>query len=272
MAAGSPDGDTGGRAGTRPRSIGASRRRPAGRRSARSKRSGHPTRPATADPDVDGPLIRTDDLSGDNGLDMLERAGIMVKLDQTCGYLADTASTLYGRSSIAMTMLPSGAIAAGQLALWVWIGGAFPDRLDVISGSHYRASVHDRQLRVFNRKIGQDQQRRLGHLRITSPLRTACDIACSEDGDFIVNRLEPRLVMLIGMYRLSPRECLQTLWGNQRWPNHTMGVRRMMDLEARLEDGEERAGHERGTPREPDDVDGTEARRADPADTDDARW
>ena len=84
---------------------------------------------------------------------------------------------------IALKLIPFGTIACALTAAWVWLGGTFPRTVDVISSSHYRADSHGRKIRVFNRKTAPEHVIQVGNLRITTPMRTACDIALLTPGE-----------------------------------------------------------------------------------------
>lgn len=179
------------------------------------------------------PLINVDDVPGGIGMSRLLGEDVLVGLDDECGYVNDHADTLYGRGAIVNRMVPFGSIAAGPLAAWVWVGGDFPYRLDLISNSRYRTLAHGRQITVYNRKTPPDHVMRLGQLRITSPLRTICDIACMDEGGKILAGAESLLPLLMERYEVRAEACLQTLWENPRWPNHSDGVRTLMRLKRR---------------------------------------
>ena len=184
----------------------------------------------------EGPsLVRSEDVTGCMALNRLIRMGVLTRLDNTCGYRNDYANTLIGRAMIVEPMIPYGATAAGKLALWVWVGGRFPTCFDLVSTSHYRARVHGRDVHVHNRRMMTNQVMRLAELKITSPIRTACDLACmapAERQGCDVNRM---IVELMQRYSIDPDQCLDTLWCNQRWPRHSLGITTFMALKNRRE-------------------------------------
>ncbi|MBW3088635.1 hypothetical protein KIH77_07830 [Bifidobacterium sp. 82T24] len=188
---------------------------------------------AKSDSSPNPPLVNVDDVPGGIGMSRLLDEDVLVGLDDECGYMNDHADTLYGRASIANRMVPFGSIAAGPLAAWVWVGGEFPHRLDMISNSRYRTLAHGRQITVYNRKTPPDHVMRLGQLRVTSPLRTICDIACMDEGGKILAGADSLLPMLLERYEVKVETCLQTLWENPRWPNHGGGVHTLMRLRHR---------------------------------------
>lgn len=169
-------------------------------------------------------IIDADELPGPLGASALARMGILVPLDGTGGYLATHADTVHGRAAIIQSMLPSSAIACATLALWVWIGGNFPPNLQIISSSHFRAAVYGRRIRTFDRKLDERELSRLGRLWITSPARTACDLACENPARFKEINVINSIVELIREFGVTVDECLQLLWDKPRWPGHARGI------------------------------------------------
>ncbi|MBT1176902.1 hypothetical protein JS532_04870 [Bifidobacterium callimiconis] len=197
-------------------------------------------------PDKGPSLIHSADVTGHMALHRLVTMGVLTRLDDTCGYRNDYADTLVGRALIVESMIPYGATAAGKLALWVWVGGRFPTCVDLISTSHYRARVHGRDVHVHNRRMLTNHVVRLAGLRITSPIRTACDLACMapvERQGCDVNQL---LAALMVKYAISPDDCLDMLWCNQRWPRHSLGITTFIALKRRRKSWEDSDGDRDG--------------------------
>lgn len=154
----------------------------------------------------------------------LESLDLVVTLDSSnCFSTADT-HTLFGRAAVAARLVPIGAAACTYLARWIWAGGAFPGTIDIISQSHYRAAVHGHLIRVHNRHIEADQMIQIGSLFLTSPARTACDLACNEDGKESFNESVARITSMLELYDVRPEECMDLLLQNQRWPGHAKGL------------------------------------------------
>ncbi|PLS31807.1 hypothetical protein Uis1B_0345 [Bifidobacterium margollesii] len=165
------------------------------------------------------------------GLERLVERQVLVRLDDTCAYSTSQAGTLYGRASIAEQMVPFGAAAAGPLAMWIWQGGRFPNRVDVISGSHFRARIHGRQIIAHNRRTPPEQLMRLRQLLVTSPMRTACDLACMNLPEQRPAHTETLIAKMLDAYEIKASQCLKILWENPRWPNHGPAVRMMTNVE-----------------------------------------
>lgn len=175
-------------------------------------------------PPEDDTLIRLNELPGPLGLSALSRMGILTALDDSTMYLSAQALSIPGRAAIAQTMVPLGATACTTLALWVWLGGTFPPNIQIVSHSHYRELVHSRRIVVRDRRLNDRDIARLGQLWVTTPARTACDIACenpSRLGDISpVNAV----LELMNEFDVTPDDCLRILWDNTRWPGHSRGV------------------------------------------------
>lgn len=175
-------------------------------------------------PSADGTLIPASDLPGPLGMTALSRMGILTALDDSTAYLSHQARSIPGRAAIAQTMVPIGATACTTLALWVWLGGAFPPNIQIVSRSHFREPIHGRRILVRDRRLTERDVSRLGQLWVTSPTRTACDIACESQarlGD--VDRVAA-IIDLMNEFGVEPDDCLRTLWDNPRWPGHARGV------------------------------------------------
>lgn len=178
-------------------------------------------------------LIQVGDLPGRLSLNLLVRLGIVTVLDPATCYRNDDAEGIFGRASIILPLLPFGAAACGSLALWIWLNGTFPETLDVISNSHFRAPVLGRPLRPHNRKLNPQYLMRLGRLWVTSPLWTACDLACEEQQALSRGEArQERIHELMDRYQVSCSDCLDLLAANPRWPGHATGIKTITGLKA----------------------------------------
>lgn len=150
--------------------------------------------------------------------------GAIKQLDDHANYVADQAVSVQGRAAIVNTMMPPNAVACLTLALWVWIGGPFPNSLTVVSHSHFRAAVHGRPIRVLDRRLPSTSRARLGSLWLTSPERTVCDLACADET--LLGFVDPitAIINLMEEYELTTTACLKILRDNTRWPGHAHGV------------------------------------------------
>lgn len=123
------------------------------------------------------PILHERDLPGPLSLTRLSALGTVHRLDDGSAYWSEHASTLYGRAMIVLKIIPFATSACALTALWVWMGGMFPDTLDVLSHSHFRSHPHGRRIRAFTRKVTDRHLTNIGALRITTPTRTVCDVA-----------------------------------------------------------------------------------------------
>ncbi|KFI39290.1 hypothetical protein BACT_0120 [Bifidobacterium actinocoloniiforme DSM 22766] len=172
-------------------------------------------------------LVHLSQLPGPNSMRLLTQRRLVEPLDASCSYLHERATGIFGRASIVTPLLPYGAAACNALAGWIWTGGVFPPHLDIVSNSHFRAPVYGHNLRVHNRRLPTEHLMQLGDLWATSPLRTACDLACEDaprgsDGD---DRKLAYLHTLMERYHVTCGACLNLLEANPRWPGHAVGVR-----------------------------------------------
>lgn len=168
----------------------------------------HPDRP----PQPIIPAILVDrDLPGPLSLRRLTLMGSVSRLDVRSGYWTEHADTLYGRAMIAVRLLPCSTVACAFTALWVWMGGVFPDTLDVMSRSHYRTAQHGRRVRVFSRKIANRDLARIGGLRVTRPARTVCDIVTIFGERPDAAALIDPIAECMDAYGFSPGDCISIL-------------------------------------------------------------
>ncbi|MFT8357675.1 hypothetical protein [Bifidobacterium aquikefiri] len=163
-------------------------------------------------------------LPGPLSMQYLDSLDIVVALDSSNCFSNTDTQTLFGRATIAARLVPIGAAACAYLARWIWAGGAFPGTIDIISQSHYRAAVHGHLIRVHNRRIEADHMIQIGSLLLTSPTRTACDLACNEDERESFNESVASITSMLELYDVKPEECMDLLMKNQRWPGHAKGL------------------------------------------------
>ena len=168
----------------------------------------HAERPVLGDRELPGPL----------SLGALSGYGAIQRLDNANGYRRERADTLYGRSTIMAGVAPRNTTVCARSAAWLWMGGEFPQIVDVISRSHYRMPVHDRRIRVFNRKCPADQMTAVGEIRATTPVRTVCDLAMLPEKEDRDERIDELIGDLMNRYRVTPDDCLAILNDNPFWP------------------------------------------------------
>ncbi|WP_163196957.1 hypothetical protein [Bifidobacterium platyrrhinorum] len=166
-------------------------------------------------------ILRLHDLPGPLSLSRLAANGTVHTLDPDSGYWHDHAATLYGRATIIHRIIPFASSACALTALWVWMGGDFPDTLDVLSRSHFRAAQHGHRIRVFSRQVTMRHLTSLGALSLTDPTRTACDIASLFRDDAPARGfrgLDGAVVDLMDAYGFSPDDCISLLDENPNMP------------------------------------------------------
>ena len=141
--------------------------------------------------DTPPPLLGNDDLPGPMCLNLLASSGALCKLDSANAYSCHDSDTLYGRSCIIATLLPSRSVACSRTAAWVWLGGTFPESIDIIAKAHYRALRYGRKINVFNRLAPNEHTIKVGPIIVTTPVRTACDLAlnCTPESESLVSEI-----------------------------------------------------------------------------------
>jgi hypothetical protein len=176
-----------------------------------------------------GPIIHARDLPGGLCLGTLQRSGTLIMLDPNAGYLVARTETLYGRASIARRLVPDTAIASGSTALWVWHNAdgkmPLPSQTSVVSSSHYRTTAFGRRIIVHDRAISPSEIQQLGGLRITAPLRTACDTLCMAPAEFEKHVGLSVFLEFVKSYSIELEECRASILANTRWPGYSHGLK-----------------------------------------------
>ncbi|MFD0704650.1 hypothetical protein ACFQY8_02655 [Alloscardovia venturai] len=185
---------------------------------------------------IQHPLRHKEDFPGQLCLARLEKAHIISNLDKSTFYpmrFNDTSST---RAHVARDIVPFGAIASAWLAAWIWLGGQFPTSIDITSTNHYHNILFGRNVRSTSRQIHSSCLAQFPHLLVTSPQRTACDIACSD-----IRRANPIIIehtihRLALSYAFAEHDCMEIMRHNTRQPRYTCGVNLLIHAFATLED------------------------------------
>ncbi|ROT87778.1 hypothetical protein [Bifidobacterium mongoliense] len=174
-------------------------------------------------------VLHGSDLPGPLSLHRLAHMGAVRRLDDSHAYLSEHDDTLYGRGALMASMAPRRMSVCAVTAAWVWLGGQFPKTIDILSTSHFRSLIFGRKIRVFNRNAPASHLTTVGSLRITTPARTACDIALlsdEESADLYANEM---VCSLMETYEFRPADCLAILDENRFWQNSPR-ARRFFDL------------------------------------------
>ncbi len=164
-------------------------------------------------------VLHGNDLPGPLIVQRLSHWGAIHRLDDASSFLAEHADTLYGRGSLLLTMAPKRTGVCAVTAAWVWLGGEFPSTIDILSTSHFRSLVFGRKIRVFNRHAPQTHLTTVGDLCITTPVRTACDIALLSDEESADLHANEMVCSLMETYAFRPTDCLRVLDENRFWQN-----------------------------------------------------
>lgn len=146
------------------------------------------------------PIITAEHVTGPLGMHMLIDLGILIPLDDAHAYRRDDGDSLYGRAAITAAALPKRITAmtvCGATAAWVWHGGDFPATVDILSSSHHRTRVFGRPIRTRARRVPADQITSIGTLSLTTPERTACDLALSPIEEIRAHSWQPVIAELM---------------------------------------------------------------------------
>ncbi|NMM98409.1 hypothetical protein G1C97_1361 [Bifidobacterium sp. DSM 109959] len=158
------------------------------------------------------PILLTKDLPGPLSLNRLAEIGTVHKLDESAGYWAEHADTLYGRARIVAKVVPFGTVPCMMTAAWVWLNGIdFPETLDVISTSHFRTASVGRRIRVFKRLTLPEQIIKIGGMPITTPARTACDLVMVPNDIPSPSLTNTLVCRLMSAYAFQPSDCLRII-------------------------------------------------------------
>ena len=98
------------------------------------------------------PLLRDDALPGPMSMHRLAEIGAIHQLDDDSAYLSEDAETLFGRANITNILKPFNTVSCAVSAAWVWLGGRFPDTIDVIYDGRITGTF--KQGEVDENKIG----------------------------------------------------------------------------------------------------------------------
>ena len=136
---------------------------------------------------ADKPLLDGRDLPGPLSMHLLTTLGTLSPLDDGSAYQTDQASTLYGRAMIIAHLAPRRTIACAFTA-------------------------------VFNRKSIPEHLIKIGRVCVTTPARTACDLALLPQHELEGADAGQLIDRLMAEYHVTPEACLKILDLNRYWP------------------------------------------------------
>ncbi len=179
-------------------------------------------------------VLRADNLPGPTALAWLQRQGRARLIDNRTAVSQPLAGCAVLRARTAAQLLPRRCVACGLLAFWIWEGGPFPARLTAICATRPKtAPPHDVDL--VQRQLGPGDVLEIRGLQVTSPLRTAVDLACLPGDIFDVRVGAGRFVTFLRHHNLDLVDCLARLEENSRAVGYSTGRRRLEALDARQE-------------------------------------
>ncbi len=189
----------------------------------------------TASPPIPLPdVIHADELPGPTALAWLQRQGKAVLVDAATAVSTLVPDSVPRRAEVAARLLPRRCTACGLLALWVWEGGTFPARLEALCAQQSKTPV-PHSVRLLQRRLAPGESMDIAGLEVTTPLRTAVDLACLPDDVFDERVGAGHFVTFLVHHGLSMHDCLVRVEQNCRAVGYGTGRRRLEALEARPE-------------------------------------
>lgn len=166
------------------------------------------------------------ELPGPMSARLLGSLDIAHRVDEQSNWILPASQRPPDRARVVRQLVPQGVQACLWLAVWIWIGGEFPDELDIITTSHYRKEPCRRSLRVHNRIVRKTDIVVVHRMPVTTPLRTACDLACLDDNAFgyDVAQRDTAIGRIMHINGLSPHLCLLELCRSGRSLGRAEGV------------------------------------------------
>lgn len=181
-------------------------------------------------PGNDGKVYESGELPGGMSHIALHQAGAVNASARETLFRSRDGLSPADRADIVRPMLPYGITVCLWLAAWIWVGGEFPTALDVVAPTHYLSDAYNRALRLHNRTVMGRDVVTLRRLRVASPLRTACDIACLDAEDAECSARRAVVATLMAECTLAPQTCIHALQNNPHTAGHPGGVRLFRDM------------------------------------------
>lgn len=179
-----------------------------------------------------GTIIQLKHLPGPLAMRKLTKLQAVMQLDSAHSVNAEMTRTLYGRATVMHELIPQHTAACERTAAWVWLGGALPeDYFEVLSTSHYRRVVYGRHIRVRQRRVNDDHMSVVGKIRLTNPVRTACDLALYSPKDPHFYVAQDLISQLMEQFRFTTVDCEPVL----EHYAHLRGSAQARDLLVRFE-------------------------------------
>lgn len=186
------------------------------------------------DDDFIHPLKHLEDFPGPMCLQHLTHAHVLTQLDESTFFPSRFAQTCELRAHVVREIIPYGSVASGQLAAWIWLGGEFPQRIDIARENHYHSILFGRNVRSTSRQIHRRDLREFPQLLVTTPERTACDLACADDLRAHPYAVADTIYRLIEEYHFSERDCMEIMRQNTRKPHYTAGLNLLLRIFAEI--------------------------------------
>ncbi len=164
-------------------------------------------------------LLDVNHLPGPMCMKKLSHFGVFNQLTMHAGYSHKTATSTQGRSNIVSNLIPEESVACAFTAAWVWLGGDFPDNIEIIDYGHRRSKPCGREIRSFRRQLSEDDYVVVGKARITTPERTICDLAYANKFNESYDPYRKQVAsLLISHYCIDLQKCKQIIENNPYFP------------------------------------------------------
>lgn len=156
-------------------------------------------------------VLSLDDLPGPLARQWLISLGILEPLDSHYAFRCGDGENIYGRAAIVREIIPPNTTACGRTAAWIWLGGDFPNLIELLSTSHIRSRIIGRRVQTYSKRVPPTQLSELNRLQLTNPVRTACDLALVTN-DKTTGRTTKQLIRdLMDQYSFDTHNCMDIL-------------------------------------------------------------
>lgn len=164
-------------------------------------------------------LLNGNHLPGPMCMKKLSQFGIFNQLTSQIGYSHKTGISTKGRSDIVSDLIPKKSVACLFTAAWVWLGGEFPENIEIIDYGHCRKKPYGRVIHSFRRQLSDEDYVILGEVRVTTPERTICDLAYTHEENENYEPCRKRIAkLLISHYCVDLNKCKQIINNNPYFP------------------------------------------------------
>lgn len=115
-----------------------------------------------------------------------------------------------------------------------------PESIDIIAKAHYRALRYGRKINVFNRLAPNEHTIKVGPIIVTTPVRTACDLAlnCTPESESLVSEI---ICMLMQEFHFRSNDCMQIMQETKHIRNAPQARNYILAIDGRSDEYERSA-------------------------------